>query len=248
MTISLACIILSPVGTDIPASTSLIPTPPLSGSPETLPSTQLPPIVLTPGPFYTATSPLIQLPPPTLTRVPNTPAALPSDTPFPEKQLHTVTNDAGSITATIPTVWTDVRSLTWKNEHNVVIGHMLMASTDVDAYLRWEVEGVSISVTRNLGMGYLQLLEKDYAKYRTICDDPYLTIWDFENNLYQGQNFVLDNCGGVKGGWLSVMVVVPLGGAPTYVAEVLGYDMPPTYGDTFRDIIMRFEVVPEKLP
>ena len=181
--------------------------------------------------------------------MPDTITPLPSATPFPEEQLYTVTNDAGSITATIPTVWTDVRSLTWKNEQNAVIGHVLIASSDVDAFLRWEVEGVSISVSRNLGMGYLQLLESDYSKYSILCsNDPYHTFFDVENSLHTGKEFVLTDCGGIDGGWLSVMVVVPPGDNRTYVAEVLGYDMIPLYGDTFRDILMRFEVFPEMLP
>jgi hypothetical protein len=237
---TLACIILSPLETQVPES-----------SPTTAAAT-LPQSTAIPSPTKLPSPTLAQMPkikvPPTLAQVPPTTAPLPSATPFPEKQLHVITNDAGSIAATIPTVWTDVRSLTWKNEKNVIIGHVLIASTDVDAFLRWEVEGVSISVTRNLGMGYLQLLESDYSKYRTLCNDPYFTFFDFENNLYRGKEFVLDTCAGVEDGWLSIIAVVPLVDSGAYVARVLAYDMIPLYGDDFRDIMMRFEVFPEKLP
>ena len=191
-----------------------------------------------------------QAPPPS-----PTPTQIPSDTPppptaavFPEEQLHTVTNAAGSIVAVIPTAWTDVRSSEWKDERNVVIGPVLVASADVDAFLRWEVEGVSISVSRNPSTGYIQLLDMDYSKYTQICNDPFLRFWDWSSNLHRGRYFVLDDCGGVGDGWLSVLSVVPPGDSRTYVAEVLAYDMIPIFGEDFRDIIMRFEVFPEKLP
>lgn len=220
----------------------------LSSSIRTQPPGSSPAIAATALPRSTATPQTSEEPQPTPAVVPTEKAPTPSATPFPEQELHTVTNDAGSITATIPTVWTDVRSFTWTNEQNVIIGHVLIASSNVEAFLRWEVEGVSISVSRNLGIGYVQLLESDYSKYREVCDDPYLTFWDFESSLHRGKYFVLDDCAGVDGGWLSVMSVVPPGNDRTYVAEVLAYDMPPTYGDEFRDIIMRFEVFTEKLP
>jgi hypothetical protein len=197
----------------------------------------------------TFTSAALTVMPPlrTPTRVPS-PTPSPSATVFPEEVLVTVANDAGSILATLPSVWTDVRSLDWTDEQNRVVGHVLLASTDVEAFLAWRVEGVSISVSRNLGIGYMQLLERDYAKYSKLCDDPYHTFWDEDSNLHRGKSFVLDDCWGVQDGWLSVMSVVPKDGSGAYVAEVLAYDMPPTYGGTFRDIMLRFEVSPDKLP
>lgn len=198
-------------------------------------------------PTSTSFPPTIKPPLRTPTRIPSeTPPA--SATPFPEEVLVAVANDAGSILATVPSVWTDVRSLDWTDEENRVVGHVLLASTDVDAFLAWRVEGVSISVSRNLGMGYRQLLERDYARYRGLCDDPFLTFWDEESSLHRGKSFVLDDCGGVEDGWLSVMSVVPMDDSGAYVAEILAYDMPPTYGGTFRDIMLRFEVSPDKLP
>jgi len=159
-----------------------------------------------------------------------------------------VANDAGSILATVPSVWTDVRSLDWADEENRVVGHVLLVSTDVNAFLEWKVEGVSISVSSNLGVGYIELLERDSAKYRKLCNDPYHTFWNEDSSLHRGKSFVLNDCGGVEDGWLSVMSVVPKDGSGAYVAEVLAYDMPPTYGDTFREIMLRFEVSPDNLP
>jgi hypothetical protein len=183
----------------------------------------------------------------TPTRIPSrTPA--PSATLFPEEVLASVANDAGSILATVPSVWTDVRSLDWTDEQNRVVGHVLLASTNVEAFLAWKVEGVSISVSRRLGIGYMQLLERDYERYRGLCEDPFLTFWDEESSLHRGKSFVLCDCGGVEDGWLSVMSMVPKDGSGAYVAEVLAYDMPPTYGSDFRDIMLRFEVFPDKLP
>jgi hypothetical protein len=215
-----------------------------------------------PQPLPATSSPETEAPrPPTRTSSPPTaeapiraPIRIPSQTPppsatvFPEEQLITVANSAGSILATVPTVWTDVRSLDWVDDQNRVMGHVLLASTDVDAFLAWKVEGVSISVSRNLGIGYVQLLEQDHAKYGEVCDDVYHTFWDEDSSLHRGKSFVLNDCGGVQGGWLSVMSVVPKDDSGAYVAEVLAYDMPPTYGDTFRQIMLRFEVSPDKLP
>jgi hypothetical protein len=195
----------------------------------------------------TETQPASQRATPTLIRF-ETETPLPSATSFPEEQLHVVTDETGSISAAVPTLWTDVRSLDWTDAQGRVIGHTLVVSTDADAFLRWGAEGVSISVARDPGAGYLQLLETEYAKYKALCDDPYLTFWDFKSDLYRGRYFVLDDCGGVPDGWLSVLYVVPADGSRSYVARVIGYDLPPLFGDDFRDIIMRFEVDPANLP
>jgi hypothetical protein len=189
-----------------------------------------------------------QAPPPPTIHIPSRTPPPPTATYFPEEQLHTVSHRAGSIAAGIPTVWTDVRSLEWKDENDEVIGHVLVASTDVERFLRWEVEGVSISVSRNLGIGYLQLLDADYEEYTQICDDPFKRYWDWSQGRHRGGYFVLDDCAGIPDSWLSVLSVVPRGESYTYIAEVLAYDMIPIFGEDFRDMIMGFEVFPEKLP
>jgi hypothetical protein len=216
----------------------------LSSQPQ--PTATLPAAEETRPPTTTSSPPTATRPYHTPTPPPRTPT--PSVTPFPEEDLVTVTNDAGSIVATVPRVWTDVRSQDWKDEKGRIVGHTLLASTNVDAFLAWQVEGVQVSVSRRLSIGYIELLEREYEKYGGLCEDPFLTFWDEESGHDRGKSFVLTDCGGVEDGWLSVMSMVPKDGSVSYVAEVLAYDMPPTFGGDFRDIMLRFEVVPDKLP
>lgn len=200
----------------------------------------------TPPPSIARLQPTATRPYHTPTPSPKTPT--PSATPFPEYDLIAVTNEAGSITATIPRVWADIRSLDWTDEDGRVIGHTLRASTDIDAFLAWKVEGVAISVSRRLRIGYIELLDREYERYEPLCGDPFQTFWDEDSSLHRGKSFVLTDCGGVEDGWLSVMSMVPRDGSGAYVAEVFAYDMPPTFGGDFRDILLRFEVVPDRLP
>jgi hypothetical protein len=123
-----------------------------------------------------------------------------------------------------------------------------MASTDVDAFAGWQVEGVSISVSRRLGRGYIQLLDEEYATYSQVCRDPFLDRWEFENEFHRGKYYVLVDCGGVEDGWLSLFAVVGRADPNAYTARVLAYDMIPIFGEDFRDIIMKLQVDPEKLP
>jgi hypothetical protein len=179
---------------------------------------------------------------------PPTPPATSTPTLFPEQDLHTVTDDTGAIQATIPVVWSDQRTIPWVSAAGEMIGTTFIASTDIEAYLSWQVEGVSISVTRRLDRGYIQLLDEEYATYSKVCRDPFLDRWDFSNEFHRGKYYVLVDCGGVEGGWLHLFSVVGRVDPKAYTARVLAYDMIPLFGSDFGDIMMMFQVDPDKLP
>ena len=181
----------------------------------------------------------------------NTPAGQavpPTATLFPEQQLHIVTDQTKAIQATIPVIWTDMRTAAWVDENNQTIGTTFMASTNIEDFLNWKAEGVAISVSRHLQVGYVELLDQEYEFYIKQCEDTYRTRWTLENPIYAGKYVVFGNCGSVQNTWLSLFSVTSKKDAGKYIARVLAYDMIPTYGDTFRDIIMQFQVFPENLP
>jgi len=184
----------------------------------------------------------------TLAPVPTSPRLTSTASPYPEEDLHLVTDDTGAISASIPVVWSDLRTIPWIDSAGKTIGTTLIASTDIEAYLSWRVEGVSISASRRLGRGYIQLLDEEYAIYSGLCTDPFFTRWDFENEYHRGKYYALVDCGGVEDGWLRLIAVVGRGDPQAYTARVLAYDMIPIFGDTFGDILMMFQVNPENLP
>ena len=215
---------------------------------QTPPSEAVPTTVATDITRSTATLASNEAATPMLPLVPTGTSVAPPATPVREDQFRTVTNDAGSIAVTIPSAWADVRSLPWTNERNAVTGHKVVASSDVEAFLRWEADGVAISVSRNLGMGYIQLLDADYAVFRQLAPNPVHVYDDFENSLHRGKFFNLLLCGGVQGCFLRVFSVVPQSDVPAYVAEILIYDDLPYATGAIDDSIMRFEVFSDQLP
>ncbi len=186
-------------------------------------------------------------PSPTPTRSP-TATLHPTETPFPERDLHTVTDESNAIAAVIPVAWRDVRSSAWTDNQGNIIGVTFMASTDVDRFLNWEVEGVVISVSRRLGKGYIQLLDEEFATYLNHCNNTFYQYWDFKNSFYRGKYGVLNNCNQIYNSWLRILSVVSLEDPMKYVARVLAYDLPPIFGSEFADILMEFQVLPENLP
>ncbi|PKN92734.1 MAG: hypothetical protein CVU44_13845 [Chloroflexi bacterium HGW-Chloroflexi-6] len=166
----------------------------------------------------------------------------------PEERLDTVTDETNAIRANIPTVWTDTRTDPWLDAKGNTLGIIFLASTDIEAFLAFKAEGVAISVSRRLPVGYTQLLDEEYEFYVTRCQDTYKTRWKLDGSVYRGMYFVFGECDQTRDAWLSLFSVVSQQDSSQYIARVVGYDMIPTYGDTFRDIIMDFEVFPENLP
>jgi hypothetical protein len=172
----------------------------------------------------------------------------PSPSPFPEQDLHIVSDEQGAITATVPRVWQQTQTIPWLDGRGQIIGTTLMASSDIEGFRKWQVEGVAISVSRRLPMGYVQLLDKEHATYLKLCNDTFETYWDFENALYRGKYVVFNNCANVNNSWLSVLSVVSIEHPQAYVARVLAYDLPPIFGEDFRDMAMQFSVHADYLP
>jgi hypothetical protein len=228
--LSLACAFLSapverPQASPIPASPTALP------PGETVPA----------GPTGTN-------PPPSATAT-EAPAALPTATLFAEEQLHTVTDESGAIQANLPILWDDLRTLPWTDAKGETLGVTFMASTDVDAFLAFRAEGVAISVSSRLPVGYIQLLEQEYELYIAHCEDTYKTRWELDDHpVYRGEYVVFNKCEGQRDTWLSLLSLVNKQDAGQYIVRVVGYDMIPLYGGSFRDMILDFKVFPENLP
>ncbi len=214
----------------------------VTAAPASLPSPTSNP---TPSPTWTA------LPAPSLptseTSAPEASPAAPA-TPYPEKNTHFVSDASGAIEANIPLLWTDTRSEDWLDDHGREIGTTFIASTDIEKFLKFQAEGVSISVAKSSPVGYIQLMDQDYDAYLKLCADPYKTEWDFKNELYRGKEVVLHECNQVPDSWFSLLSVVPIQEPSSYIARVRGLDLIPIFGDDFRTMIMKFKVHPEYLP
>jgi hypothetical protein len=224
--LTLACASLSPPAGPEPQT----PTNPAKPSP-----TVTPPPTPTPLPQHTA-APLPQ-------------TSTPTATLFPEEQLRTVTDQTGAIEATLPIVWTDLRSAPWLDPKGQTLGTRFLASTDIEAFLKFQAEGVEISVSRHLPVGYTQLLETEYDFYVGQCQDTYRTRWRLDDHpVYRGLYVVFGECAGQPDAWLSLFSLVNRTGPDRYIARVVAYDRVPTYGDDFREMILKFRVFPANLP
>lgn len=212
---------------------------------------------------------LEQLPLEVATTAPASPGLLPSDTPsqpeptlrptqttipatatptlFPEYVTHFVTDETGAITINVPTVWADQLTLPWLDEKGKQVGTIFIVATNVDKFLTLEAEGVAISVSKRLPIGYIELLDREVPNYLGICDDTYHTRWDVNTDTHRGQEAIL-NCHGSSYEWLAIMTLVNKSDPGAYIVRLVGFDMIPIFGDDFRDMLRKFEVEPQNLP
>lgn len=184
-----------------------------------------------------------QATPPAMGRLPAT-----WPTPAGENELRLISNESGSIRVAVPSTWVEVRSLPWINDKGELVGDTLMVSPDLEEFLRWKAQGVSISAARDLGMGYLQLLDSELERLLPLDIDGYVRDYDFANDRYRGKAISIDVCDGFHGCTIAVLSLVPQGDGAAYVAEVMLHRDPPYDTQTIYDTILSFEVVPEKLP
>ena len=179
--------------------------------------------------------------------------ALPLPTPTisanAESSLMPIVNQSGSISMTVPATWTDVRSSAWKDEDGRVIGDVLTASPDIDRFLQREADGVSVMVSRRLGIGYIQLLDAEFQHYSSLNPTSiYRRYFDFANSRHRGKSISMFFCGPVQGCNLDVFALVPVSDPSAYVAEVLLYEDLPYLPSAVDERIMDFAVDPAKLP
>lgn len=185
---------------------------------------------------------------PSATIAPLDTAPPPSPSPYAERDLHVATDETEAIIAFIPVAWHETRTIPWTDDRGRTIGTTFMASTDIERFRDLQVEGVAISVSRRLPMGYIQLLDEEYETYLEICNHPFSGYSDFQNSFYRGKWVTLNDCYQIDNSWLSILSVVSIEDPQGYVARVLAYDMPPIFGGEFRRIMMQFQVLPENLP
>lgn len=193
-------------------------------------------------PIIAPTTPELQ---PTSTQASIQPSATPS--PFPEDLTHLVTDDTGAITINVPTTWTDQQNLPWLDANGKEIGTTFIVATDVDEFLVLEAEGVAISASKHLPVGYIELLDREVPNYLGVCDDTYHTRWEINTATHRGKEAVL-NCHGSSYEWLSLMTLVSKDNPAAFIARIIGFDMVPIFGDSFRTMLLQFEVDPTLLP
>jgi len=195
-----------------------------------------------PVPSVTPTQPE-PTPRPTQTSVP--PSTIP--TLFPEYLTHFVTDETGAITINVPTTWTDRRTLPWLDENGKHVGTTFIVANDVEKFLALKTEGVSMSVSKRLPIGYIELLDNEVPNYLGVCDDTYHTRWDVNTDTHRGKEATL-NCHGSSYEWLSIMTMVNKEDPAAYIVRLVGFDMIPIFGEDFRDMLRQFEIDPTLLP
>lgn len=225
----------------------------LNGAPTVQPTSPVP--TLDPRPIEIATT-APTLPEPTATSTRPEPTAIPTHTPipptatstlFPEYQTHMLSDQTGAISINVPTTWTDQQTLPWLDDNGKTIGTTFMVSTDTDKFLALEAEGVAISVSKRLPIGYIELLDREVPNYLGICDDTYHTRWDIDTTNHRGKEADM-NCHGSSYEWLSLMTLVNKSDPAAYVVRLVGFDMIPIFGEDFREMLMQFEIDPTLLP
>lgn len=223
----------------------------LNGAPTLQPAP--PAVTLDPRPIEIATI-APALPEPTATQP--EPTARPTQTPipptatstlFPEYQTHMLSDQTGAISINVPTTWTDQQTLPWLDEKGKQVGTTFIVATNVDQFLALEAEGVAISVSKRLPIGYIELLDREVPNYLGICEDTYRTRWEINDATHRGREAVL-GCHGSSYEWLTIMTMVNKSDPAAYIVRLVGLDLAPIFGDDFREMLRQFEVNPSLLP
>lgn len=186
---------------------------------------------------------LVQTLRPTQTPIPPTPTA----TLFPEEMTHLVTDETGAITINVPTIWTDQQTLPWLDSKGKEIGTIFIVATDAEKFLELESEGVAISASKRLPIGYIELLDSEVPNYLSVCEDTYHTRWPINTDTHRGKEAVL-SCHSSSYEWLSIMSMVNKSNPSAFIVRIVGFDMIPIFGEDFRTMLRQFEVNPALLP
>jgi hypothetical protein len=186
---------------------------------------------------------------PTVTTLPSAP--VPEGSPQPQDAsaqsgIYFVTDEFDAVVYVLPGDWGEYLASSWQEEDKI-IGSTITASSDLGAYLNWGASGVTISVSRQLGKGYVQMMDEFRDVYAEPCEE-YMSRWEFENDFHRGIRQRFWRCGGKNGPTLDLLALVNKENPRAYIAMVIIVWFYPVEYQLNEEYLLNFVVIPENLP
>jgi len=161
-------------------------------------------------------------------------------------EIYFVTDEFDAVVFVLPNAWGEYHASPWQ-EGDKVIGSTITASSDLGAYLNWGASGVTISVSRRLDKGYIQMMDEFRDVFAEPCEE-YQSRWEFENDVYRGMRQRFWRCGGKNGPTLDLLALVNKENPQAYIAMVKIVWFYPVEIQLNEDYLLNFIVIPENLP
>jgi len=160
--------------------------------------------------------------------------------------IYFVTDEYDAVIYVIPNDWGDYLISPWQEEGEI-IGSKIIASSNLGAYFGWGAPGVTISISRKLDKGYIQMMDEFRDDYTEICEE-YLSRWEYENDLHRGIRQRFWRCGGKNGPTLDLLALVNKEDQQAYIAMVTIIWFYPVEIQLNEDYLLNFIVNPNNLP
>ena len=166
--------------------------------------------------------------------------------PSAEGGIYFVTDEFDAVAYVIPNEWDEYLASPWQEEDKI-IGSTITASSDLGAYLNWGAPGMTISVSNQLGKGYIQMMDEFRDVYAEFCVE-HKSRWEYENDFHRGMRQRFWHCGGESGPTLDLLALVDKENPQNYTAMVTIVWFYPVEYQLTEDYILSFMVIPDNLP
>jgi len=199
-----------------------------------------------------------------MTTSPSTPKTLPTSTPTTlppalvteessqtqdasaQGGIYYVTDEFDAVAYVLPNDWGEYLASPWQEEDKI-IGSTITASSDLGAYLNWGAPGVTISVSRQLDKGYIQMMDEFRDVFAESCVE-HKSRWEFENDFHRGMRQRFWDCGGESGPTLDLLALVNKENPQAYTAMVTIVWFYPVEYQLTEEYLLSFIVIPDNLP
>jgi len=160
--------------------------------------------------------------------------------------IYYVTDEFDAVVFMLPTDWGQNLPAPWYIEDKL-IGSTISASSDLEAYFNWGAAGATISVSRRLDKGHIEMMDEYRDVFAEACDE-YKSRWEYENDYLRGMRQRFWRCSGINGPTLDLLALVDKNDPPAYTAMVTIVWFYPNEYQLTEDILLNFIVLPESLP
>ena len=163
-----------------------------------------------------------------------------------EGGIYFVTDEYNAVIYMLPNSWGEYLATPW-HEEDRIIGSTISASSDLNAYLNWGAPGVTISISRQLDKGYIQMMDEFRDVFAESCEE-YKSRWEFENEFHRGMRQRFWRCGGEQGPTLDLLALVDKDDPQAYIALVVIVWFYPVEYQLNEETLTNFMVIPDHLP
>jgi hypothetical protein len=160
--------------------------------------------------------------------------------------IYFVTDEFDAVVYVLPNDWGEYLASPWQEEDKI-IGSTITASSDLGAYLNWGASGVTISVSRQLDKGYIQMMDEFRDVYAESCEE-HKSRWEIENDFHRGMRQRFWRCGGESGPTLDLLALVNKENPLAYTAMVIIVWFYPVEYQLNEEYLLSFIVIPDNLP